>query len=87
MQGLLWSETVRTSEQFENKVFPRLLAVAERAWHRALWEGGQDPRERGAGRDRDWVKFANTLGYKELARLDRMGVKYRVPLAGARSDN
>ena len=33
-----WSETVRTDEQWECMLFPRLFAVAERAWHVAEWE-------------------------------------------------
>lgn len=28
--------------------------------------------------------FANTLGYKELRRLDSIGIHYRIPLPGAR---
>jgi N-acetyl-beta-hexosaminidase len=38
MQGQLWSELIRTTEQLEYMTFPRLQALAERAWHRALWE-------------------------------------------------
>ena len=34
MQGHLWSETVRTKEDMDYMIFPRLLAVAERAWHK-----------------------------------------------------
>ena len=33
-----WSETVRTDEQWECMLFPRLFAVAERGWHAAEWE-------------------------------------------------
>ena len=38
MQGHLWSETVRKSEQLDDMIFPRLLALAERAWHKSSWE-------------------------------------------------
>ena len=31
MQGQVWSETIRTSGQLDYMVFPRLLALAERA--------------------------------------------------------
>ena len=34
-------------------------------------------------RDADWAVFANTLGYKEFAKLDRAGVYYRLPVPGA----
>ena len=35
----MWSELVRTPERMHSMLFPRLLAVAERAWHQAVWEG------------------------------------------------
>ncbi|ENA1908526.1 family 20 glycosylhydrolase, partial [Aeromonas salmonicida] len=38
MQGSLWAETVRTDNQFEEMLFPRVFALAERAWHKAGWE-------------------------------------------------
>ena len=38
MQGQAWGEIMRTDQQFEYMVYPRLLALAERAWHRANWE-------------------------------------------------
>ncbi|MCZ8497897.1 family 20 glycosylhydrolase [Vibrio lentus] len=38
LSAQLWSETVRTDEQYEYMVFPRVLAAAERAWHRADWK-------------------------------------------------
>ena len=34
----------------------------------------------------DWVKFAGALGNRVLVRLDKMGVQYRVPPPGARSE-
>lgn len=83
MQGHLWSETVRTDEQADYMIFPRLLALAERAWHKAAWEDVNDEKRRKTMRNADWEKFANTLGYRELKRLDKLGVKYRVPQPGA----
>lgn len=83
MQGHLWSETVRTPDQFDMMVFPRMLALAERAWHAADWEYERDNATRKRLRDEDWERFANTLGYKELKRLDKLGVKYHVPAPGA----
>lgn len=84
MQGHLWSETVRTADQMNAMIFPRMIALAERAWHKASWEDITDKKDREANRTDDWVKFANTLGYKELERLDEMGVAYHVAPPGAR---
>lgn len=83
VQGQLWTELVRTPDQMDFMIFPRLLCVAERGWHKALWEDEEDGDKRKDGQDADWDVFAHTLGKKELARLDKMGVSYRVPPPGA----
>jgi hexosaminidase len=90
----MWSETQRTDQQMEYMIFPRSLSVAERAWHRAGWEQDyQAGREYKGGEthfidskklDRDWLRFANILGQRELAKLDKGGVSYRLPVPGAR---
>jgi len=84
MAGALWTETVRTADQMDHMVFPRLLALSERAWHKASWEDIEDVTEREQMMLKDWEQFANFLGHKELARLDRLGIKYRVPVPGAK---
>ncbi|XP_053381123.1 beta-hexosaminidase-like [Mercenaria mercenaria] len=35
IQGQLWSETVRTVENVDYMIFPQMIALAERAWHKA----------------------------------------------------
>lgn len=90
----LWSEVVRTDQQMEYMIYPRLLAVAERAWHRASWEQTyQAGREYKGGEthfvdikamNSDWTRFANLLAHRELAKLDRAGIQYRLPVPGAR---
>ena len=65
-------------------IFPRLLAVAERAWHKSEWENQRNKGLRNRLKEKNWEMFANTLGYKELRRLDSIGIHYRIPLPGAR---
>lgn len=84
MQGHLWTELVRTSDEMDAMIFPRLLAVAERSWHKASWEDVEDSSSRKARMNKDWTMFANTLGYRELKVLDRMGVAYHLTPPGAR---
>ncbi|XP_067653769.1 beta-hexosaminidase-like [Haliotis asinina] len=84
IQAQMFSEMTRTAGQQEGLLYPRLLAVAERAWHRAKWENVSDDTARNTSRVQDWSRFANTLGYKELPFLDSLGVAYRLPLPGAR---
>ncbi|SHI09707.1 family 20 glycosylhydrolase [Ferrimonas marina] len=93
IQAQLWTETVRHPDQVEYKLFPRLLAVAERAWHQADWELEYQPGltfnaqtqhfQQQEARTADWQRFAALLGQQELAKLDRAGIAYRIPTVGA----
>jgi hypothetical protein len=89
-----WSETVRTDEQWEGMLFPRLLAVAERGWHMASWElpytaGRRYKRGVTAHTDmlsleREWASFARRVGRYELPRLAAAGWASWLPPPGAR---
>ncbi len=93
IQGQLWSELVRSDEQVEYMVFPRLIALAERAWHKAQWEtpyqaniGKIDQHSKvfntAEQRQYDWQAFANTMP-KAMAKLDKFDIYYRIPTVGA----
>ncbi len=94
LSAQLWSEVVRTDKQMEYMMYPRLLAVAERAWHRAAWEqdyqagreykGGETHQVDVKALQRDWTRFANLLGSRELPKLEKAGVQFRLPVPGAR---
>ncbi|CAM3709598.1 beta-N-acetylhexosaminidase [Xenorhabdus thuongxuanensis] len=94
MSGQSWSETVRTDEQMEYMIYPRLLPLAERAWHQAEWEQNyQQGREYRGGithyvdtalLQQDWERFANLMGQRELAKLDNVQISYRLPVPGGR---
>ncbi|XTZ37268.1 beta-N-acetylhexosaminidase [Salmonella enterica] len=94
LSAQLWSEVVRTDQQMEYMIYPRMVSVAERAWHRAVWEqdykagqeykGGETHLVDVKALDKDWRRFANLLGQRELAKLDKAGVLYRLPVPGAR---
>jgi len=96
IQGQLWSENTRNDEIAEHKIFPRLLALAERAWHLPNWavpynyKGAiysQDTQtfteDMQVARDNSWRLFANAIGQKELPKLEIAGVDYRLPTVGA----
>jgi hexosaminidase len=97
IQGQLWSETVRSDNQAEYMIYPRLLALAERAWHSADWQvpynySGQIftketdvfTEQAKQQRDQQWLNFSRTLVEKELPKLERSGVFYRLPTVGAK---
>lgn len=97
LSAQLWSEVIRTDKQMEYMMYPRLIVVAERAWHRAAWEQDYKPgREYQGGVTQwvdsralaaDWARFANLTGNRELAKLDKAGIQYRLPVPGARVEN
>ncbi|BDF93443.1 family 20 glycosylhydrolase [Pseudoalteromonas sp. KAN5] len=100
LQGHLWSELIRSDQQAEYMLYPRLLALAERAWHKAPWE--LEYNKQGTKYDQhsdyfnvdlqqqkeaDWQRFAALVGFKELAKLEHVGRFYRLPSVAARVTN
>lgn len=92
LQAQLWSETIRTDQGVDYQLFPRLIAFAERAWHRPRWEphyragasfSFADPRVDRAEILADWRGFAGRMPV-QFAMLARLGVAYRVTPPGAR---
>ena len=84
VQGQVWTETIRTAEQLEQMLFPRLVPIAERAWHHAAWEGDKADT---AARDKSWQMFARVLAEKELPKMSLAGVHYYLPVVGATIKN
>lgn len=97
VQGQIWSETIRSENQAEYMLYPRMIAMAERAWHHADWavpynyQGAKYNKDTGilsnklkTLRDEKWQLFSNTIAQKELIKLDKLGVFYRIPTVGAK---
>ena len=85
IQGQIWCETITSPEKLEYMVFPKMLAIAERAWAaEPAWSDGNDKLQQ-----LDWNNFTNILGQIELKKLDQKfgGIKYRLPLPGAKIVN
>lgn len=92
IQGQLWSETVRNDAQADYMIYPRLIALSERAWHVGAWEvpykAGQaycfgDKALDARAFIKDWQGFKDRIGL-QFPWLDDAGVKYRIPTVGAR---
>lgn len=84
MQGQVWTETIRTTEQLQEMIFPRVIVLAERAWFKAEWEGDNPDVNK---RATDWHEFAATLVTKELPKLAQSGVKFYLPPPGGTRTN
>ncbi len=95
LQAQLWSETIRTDAKVDYMLFPRLLALAERAWSPAPWapayqagasyEWG-DKRVDAAKLKAGWQDFAARVA-AQFPMLEKIGVAYRVAPPGARIAN
>lgn len=86
MQGHLWSETLINQERLERSAYPKLLGLAERAWApMPAWATAKTVAETQTQLDNDWNIFANTLGQKEMLRLNFVagGLSYHIPPPGA----
>jgi len=81
IQGQVWSETIRFGDQLEEMIYPRLFGLAERAWHKAAWEGDK-PDE--TARTMDWARFTLQLSAKELPKLADLGGTFYLPPPGAK---
>jgi hexosaminidase len=95
IQAQLWSETVRLDTQANYMLFPRLLAVAERAWHTPRWtesykkgiaystDSAHFDAAQVNAMNADWLSFTHVLSNKAMPQLVKDGIEPRVPLPGA----
>jgi hexosaminidase len=95
IQAQLWSETVRSNEQANYMLFPRLLVVAERAWHKPQWTEEYQAKvyysestkhfddSQFDALQADWQSFSYVLSNKAMPQLVAEGIQPRVPLPGA----
>jgi hexosaminidase len=80
IQGQLWGENARSRELLHYLMFPEALGLAERAWAKEpQWEKQSMPEKR----EKAWNRFITIVGARELPRLARKGIAYRIPLPGA----
>ncbi len=90
IQAQLWSETIKGQDMLEYYMLPKLLGLAERAWApQPTWTSLDDSQARTAALDQAWSIFANTVGQRELPRLNHLfgGWNYRIAPPGAIIEN
>ena len=76
----------------EYMIFPRLIALAERAWAAdPAWTAAKNDDELKKQSDVHWNSFVNTLGKRDLPRLEYLcsdnALNYRIPLPGAKIEH
>ncbi len=90
IQGLLWSENLRSDDQLEYMLLPKILGIAERAWaYDPDWARTSDSAKYRERYDLAWSAFVNRVGKRELPRLAyfKGGFLYRIPAPGVLKEN
>ena len=87
IEAPLWAEKILSPEQFEYKLLPKLLSVAERTWAKdPAWAVETNVAKSDELYSRAFSEFVSTVAARELPRLDSYagGFAYRIPTAGAK---
>lgn len=85
LQATAWSEVIKSDELLEQVLFPKVLALAERAWARdPEWAKQSDPLLMDKLYLAAYSEFMNRVAVRELPRLDHYsgGFRYRIPAPG-----
>ncbi len=85
VKGAAWTEKILNNERLEHMLFPRVIALAERAWApKPIWETGTNFNE--TAFLKDYAGFMKKLGIQELQKLNTLngGYLYRLPALGLR---
>ena len=86
IQSQLWSEKIYSPQSMQYMLLPKLIAYAERAWSAEPdWSKEVDDTKSWQLYLKDWSRFANVVGKRELNRLTYYGggFNFRVPPPGA----
>lgn len=87
IQGQVWSETLTSKANLQYMLFPKMLALAERAWSSTTDWDDASHQNIFTKQQPYWNEFANRLGQLHLPYLDELGIDYRIPMPGAIIEN
>ena len=83
IQGEIWSESLRNETLLKDRLYPKLLPLAERAWSpQPEWAKTDDIAELDEGIETAFAKFSNRVDQFELDRLTRDKIGYHLPEPG-----
>lgn len=83
IQGQLWAECYRNFDMVQERMLPKALGLAERAWNpEPAWAGkGYDAYRKAA------AQYTARTGANEFSRLARLGYNYHVGAPGLKVEN
>ncbi|OHX64898.1 family 20 glycosylhydrolase [Flammeovirga pacifica] len=82
IQGAIWAETLKSIDRLEYMIYPKMIALAERAWAQSIVKRGEQGVVIEKKLDQQWNTFANALGQREFNRFAAWGRNYRIPPVG-----
>jgi hexosaminidase len=85
IQGQLWAENLKGEDRLMYMAFPKMFALAERAWNpEPAWARNSYDK---ISFEKDWQNFATIIGRYHLPYLDQKSIEYRISPPGATVDN
>jgi hexosaminidase len=79
LQGQVWAEAIRSFEQVEYYLFPKMFGLVERAWNmQPAWSQGKDSKAYEAAKR----KYNARIASHELPRMAKKGANFRVAAPG-----
>jgi len=88
IQGQIWSESLRNETLLKDRLYPKLLPLAQRAWSpQPAWAKTDDIAKLDAGIETAFAKFSNRVDAYELDRLTQDKIGYHLPEPGVMQSN
>ena len=85
IQGEIWSETLRNETLLKDRLYPKILPLAQRAWSpQPKWAQAEDVETLDAGLDDAFAEFSNRIDRFELPRLTEAGIEYHLDEPGVK---
>lgn len=82
VQAQLFSETIRSFEDVQYYILPKILGLVERGWNtHTAWESLQGEAEQQAF-DRELALYYDKISAKEMPQWSRQGLRFRLPHPG-----
>ena len=85
IQGEIWSETLRNETLLKDRLYPKIVALAERAWSpQPKWAKADDLETLDSGSDQAFAKFSNRIDRYELPRFTADKIGYHLDEPGVK---
>ena len=84
IQGHIWSEYIIGPQRLEERIFPRFIPLAERAWApMPEWVSIEDYDQLDAAVEKAFLPFMKLIGRGPRNRWDSAGIRWRIAKPGA----